>query len=44
MRERPDGAEEARVFVQEVLRAAHHVPMQIAHLSGASLLAGYGPG
>ena len=34
-RERPYGAKEARVFVQEVLPAAPHVPVQIAHLSGA---------
>jgi predicted TIM-barrel fold metal-dependent hydrolase len=34
-RERPYGAKEAGVFLHELLRAAPHVPVQIAHLCGA---------
>jgi predicted TIM-barrel fold metal-dependent hydrolase len=32
---RPFGADEARTFISQVLPAAPHVPIQIAHLSGA---------
>ena len=32
---RPYGAKEARVFLNEVLPSAPHVPIQIAHLAGA---------
>jgi predicted TIM-barrel fold metal-dependent hydrolase len=34
-RHRPYGAAEARIFLNEVLPAAAHVPVQIAHLAGA---------
>jgi predicted TIM-barrel fold metal-dependent hydrolase len=34
-RHRPYGAKEARIFLNEVLPAAPHVPVQIAHLAGA---------
>jgi predicted TIM-barrel fold metal-dependent hydrolase len=34
-RHRPYGAKEARIFLNEVLPAAAHVPVQIAHLAGA---------
>jgi predicted TIM-barrel fold metal-dependent hydrolase len=34
-RKRPYGAKEARVFLNEVLPAAPHVPIQIAHLAGS---------
>lgn len=34
-RNRPYGAREAKTFLNEVLPAAPHVPVQIAHLSGA---------
>jgi predicted TIM-barrel fold metal-dependent hydrolase len=34
-RHRPYGAKEARIFLNEVLPAATHVPVQIAHLAGA---------
>ena len=34
-RQRPYGAREARIFLQEVLPAATRVPVQIAHLAGA---------
>jgi predicted TIM-barrel fold metal-dependent hydrolase len=34
-RHRPYGAKEARIFLSEVLPAAAHVPVQIAHLAGA---------
>jgi predicted TIM-barrel fold metal-dependent hydrolase len=33
--QRPYGAKEARVFLNELLAAAPHVPVQIAHLCGA---------
>jgi predicted TIM-barrel fold metal-dependent hydrolase len=34
-RHRPYGAKEARIFLDEVLPAATHVPVQIAHLTGS---------
>jgi predicted TIM-barrel fold metal-dependent hydrolase len=34
-RHRPYGATEARIFLKEVLSAAPHVPVQIAHLAGS---------
>lgn len=34
-RKRPYGAKEARTFLSEVLPAAPHVPVQIAHLAGS---------
>lgn len=34
-RHRPYGAKEARIFLAEVLPAAPHIPVQIAHLAGA---------
>jgi predicted TIM-barrel fold metal-dependent hydrolase len=34
-RNRPYGAKEARIFLTEVLPAAPHVPVQIAHLAGS---------
>jgi len=34
-RKRPYGAKEARIFLNEVLPAAPHVPVQIAHLAGS---------
>jgi predicted TIM-barrel fold metal-dependent hydrolase len=34
-RHRPYGEKEARIFLNEVLPAAAHVPVQIAHLAGA---------
>jgi len=39
-KQRKYGADEARVFVRELLAAAPDVPVQIAHLAGAG---GYGP-
>jgi predicted TIM-barrel fold metal-dependent hydrolase len=39
-KQRRYGADEARVFLNELLPAAPHVPVQIAHLAGAG---GYGP-
>lgn len=34
-RHRPHGAKEARIFLNEILPSAPHVPIQIAHLAGA---------
>jgi predicted TIM-barrel fold metal-dependent hydrolase len=34
-RNRPYGAKEAKIFLSEILPAAPHVPVQIAHLAGA---------
>ena len=34
-RNRPYGAKEAKIFLQQVLPSAPHVPIQIAHLAGA---------
>lgn len=34
-RHRPYGAKEARIFLDQVLPAAPHVPVQIAHLAGS---------